>query len=139
MTRYQFTIITPTLNRAHLLPRLYESLVAQTLPGLEWIIADGGSKDGTAELAARWNREGKLPVKFLSEQGAPKHTAVNFAVKAAEGEFVQIMDSDDIYVPTAFEKFLHHWSSIPQAERPTFVGVCGLVANLDGTDRKSVV
>ena len=129
MTRYQFTIITPTLNRAHLLPRLYESLVKQTLPSLEWIIADGGSKDGTAELAARWNREGKLPVKFLSEQGAPKHTAVNFAVKAAEGEFVQIMDSDDEYVPAAFERFLHHWRQIPEMQRAGFVGVCGLVSD----------
>lgn len=129
--RYKFTIITPTLNRAHLLPRLYESLTRQTLQEIEWIVTDGGSKDGSAELVAGWSREGKLPVTFICEQGAPKHTSVNLGVAAAAGEFVQIMDSDDVYVPAAFERFLHHWSQIPANDRAGFVGVCGLVADFN--------
>ena len=45
--RYRFSIVTPTLNRAHLLPRLYNSLAEQTLSDIEWIVADGGSRDDT--------------------------------------------------------------------------------------------
>ena len=130
-TPCRFSIVTPTLNRAHLLPRLYDSLAQQTFKDFEWIVADGGSKDGTSELMARW-ADGPVRVRFISKDGAAKHTAVNLGVAAAAGEFVQIMDSDDIYVPSTFERFWFHWSSIPESERAGFVGVCGLVADPDG-------
>ena len=44
------TVFTPTYNRAHLLPRLYESLRAQTFQDFEWIIVDDGSTDDTEEV-----------------------------------------------------------------------------------------
>ena len=43
------SIVTPTFNRAGLLPRCYDSLKAQTCGDFEWIIIDDGSTDGTAE------------------------------------------------------------------------------------------
>jgi glycosyltransferase involved in cell wall biosynthesis len=130
--RRRFSVVTPTLNRAHLLPRLYKSLAEQTLTDIEWIVVDGGSKDGTSELMAQWSASGPVSVRFICKDGAPKHTAVNIGIAEAAGEFVQIMDSDDVYVPTAFERFLHHWSTIPASEQSAFVGVCGLVAGFDG-------
>ena len=42
------------------------------------------------------------------------------------------MDSDDWYVPQAFERFLIHWQNIPQREREKFLGVCGLFAYESG-------
>ena len=44
------TVFTPTYNRAHLLPRLYESLCRQTYADFEWLVVDDGSTDGTASL-----------------------------------------------------------------------------------------
>lgn len=44
------TVFTPTYNRAHLLPRLYESLCRQTFTDFEWVIVDDGSTDGTKDL-----------------------------------------------------------------------------------------
>ena len=44
------TIFTPTFNRAHTLPRLYESLLKQTDHNFEWLIVDDGSKDDTEEI-----------------------------------------------------------------------------------------
>ena len=44
------TVFTPTYNRAHLLPRLYESLCHQTFKDFEWVIVDDGSSDGTSQL-----------------------------------------------------------------------------------------
>ena len=40
------TVFTPTYNRAHLLPRLYESLCQQTFKDFEWVIVDDGSTEG---------------------------------------------------------------------------------------------
>ena len=44
------TVFTPTYNRAHLLPRLYESLCKQTFKDFEWVIVDDGSVDDTKEV-----------------------------------------------------------------------------------------
>lgn len=41
------TIFTPTFNRAHLLRRVYESLVTQSCRDFEWLVVDDGSTDFT--------------------------------------------------------------------------------------------
>ena len=47
------TIFTPTYNRAHLLPRLYVSLILLENCDFEWVIVDDGSTDNTEELVTR--------------------------------------------------------------------------------------
>ena len=44
------TIFTPTYNRAHLLPRLYDSLKKQTKKDFVWLVVDDGSVDDTQKL-----------------------------------------------------------------------------------------
>ena len=45
-----FTVFTATHNRAHLLYRVYNSLLKQTFTNFEWIIVDDGSTDNTKEI-----------------------------------------------------------------------------------------
>ena len=62
------TVFTPTYNRAHTLPRLYESLLAQDCKDFEWLVIDDGSEDGTKALFDKWeaqdviNKKGHHPV-----------------------------------------------------------------------------
>ena len=44
------TILTPTYNRAHTLPRLYESLTRQSDKRFQWFIVDDGSHDNTKNV-----------------------------------------------------------------------------------------
>ena len=53
----RITVFTPTFNRAHTLPRTYESLKNQRDKRFVWLIVDDGSTDDTKQLVDRWMKE----------------------------------------------------------------------------------
>ena len=52
------------LQPAHTLPRVYESLLAQTFRDFEWLIVDDGSSDDTRELIGTWRQDGKISIQY---------------------------------------------------------------------------
>ncbi|HUC44588.1 MAG TPA: glycosyltransferase family A protein [Candidatus Sulfotelmatobacter sp.] len=123
-----FSVITPTFNRAHTLPRVWESLRAQTYPSFEWVVVDDGSTDGTGALVAGWAAHAPFPVRYLRQENRGKHVAVNRGVSASSGEMIVVLDSDDACVPSALERFAFHWRSIPEQRRGEFYAiVCNCV------------
>jgi glycosyltransferase involved in cell wall biosynthesis len=131
-SQVQITVFTPTYNRASLLPRLYQSLAAQTFRGFEWIIVDDGSTDETRQLVESWKSSAPFPIRYFWQPNGGKHTAINVGVREAHGRFFCSIDSDDRYVPQTLERFLFHWETIPVAQRDQFVAVCGLDAYESG-------
>ncbi len=116
------TVFTPTYNRAHLLPRLYESLVKQTCRNFEWIIVDDGSSDNTAAVVNDWCAD--FPIRFFRKENGGKHTAINLGVEKADGELFFIADSDDLLPPRSLELVSEQWQQVKHDE--SFGGVCGL-------------
>lgn len=127
------TVLTPTFNRAHLLPRVHQSLIDQTEKAFEWIIVDDGSTDGTQSLVERWIEDSPFPVSYVWQENRGKHAAVNHGVQLAKGELILILDSDDWLVPNAIERIRYWWQSIPVGERTRYAGVAGLCALPSGT------
>ncbi|MBX5468684.1 MAG: glycosyltransferase family 2 protein [Thermoleophilaceae bacterium] len=125
-TRPEITVLTATYQRAELLPRLYESLRAQTFRGFEWIVIDDGSTDGTRELLERLARDAGFPLRVLVQENSGKHVAINRGVREARGRFCAIIDSDDWYKPHALERMLFRWNEIPAGRRGSFANVEGL-------------
>lgn len=102
------TIITPTYNRADLLPRLYESLLSQTDMDFEWLVIDDGSKDGTKELIQRYIDENKIPIHYEKQPNSGKHTALNRGIAKIDSELTFIVDSDDYLTSDAVEIILSY-------------------------------
>jgi glycosyltransferase involved in cell wall biosynthesis len=127
-----FTVLTPTFNRAHTLPRVWDSLRAQTFDAFEWVVVDDGSTDGTAALVAGWAAQARFPVRYLRQDNCGKHVAMNRGVEASAGELIAILDSDDACVPTAFERFAFHWRAIPEGRRAAFYAVVCHCADPEG-------
>lgn len=101
------TIFTPTYNRAHTLPRLYESLKKQNCKKFEWIIIDDDSNDNTEELIDNYKLENNtFNISYIKQQHGGKHRAINKAVNIAKFEWFFIVDSDDYLSEDAVEKIL---------------------------------
>lgn len=123
MTAPLFTVFTPTYNRAGTLPRVYDSLRAQTLKDFEWLIVDDGSEDGTKAMVRAWMADAGMPIRYIHQDNQGKAAAVNRGVGAARGELFLVLDSDDTCTRDALERLREIWVSIPESLRHTFSGV----------------
>lgn len=122
-----FTIFTPTYNRAHTLPRVYESIRRQTRRDFEWVIVDDGSTDGTGTLVRQWQQEANdFPIRYFWQPNQHKKAAFNRGVREAKGRWFVPIDSDDELLPDALEQFARLWGSIAPEEYDKYAGVMGL-------------
>lgn len=125
------TVFTPTYNRAHLLGRLYQSLVGQTCQDFSWLVIDDGSSDGTRGLVAGWQAEGKIQIQYEYKPNGGMHTAHSLAYDRIRTELSVCIDSDDWMPVDAVERILSVWSRY--REDKTVVGLIGLDVDRDGT------
>src|SRR4051812_18150538 len=92
----RISIITPAYQAAGTLPATLESVRAQGYPGLEHIVVDGDSTDGSVELLRA--AEG---VRWISEPDRGLADAMNKGVAMATGDIIGELNADDVYLPGA--------------------------------------
>lgn len=98
------SIITATYNAEAKLPRLIDSLIHQSDQDFEWVVSDGGSKDGTLDLVN--NAVSVLEnVKIDSRPDCGIYDALNRAIKISEGDYYIVVGADDELSPDAVENF----------------------------------
>lgn len=125
------TILTPTYNRASLLPRLFDSLLRQTNKDFEWIVVDDGSTDDTREVVANLKEKcgGAFPMGYVYKANGGKHMAINIGAERARGELLFIADSDDLLTDDALETVANSWHDI--SDDKSFAGIAGLDITMD--------
>ncbi|ACU06841.1 probable beta-glycosyltransferase [Flavobacteriaceae bacterium 3519-10] len=125
----KLTVFTPTYNRAHLLPRVYESLKNQTSNNFIWMVIDDGSSDGTDELVRQWQREATFEIQYLYKPNEGMHSAHNVAYANITTPFNVCIDSDDYMPPNAVEIICLAACEI--ADDDDFCGLIGLDADFN--------
>jgi GT2 family glycosyltransferase len=95
------SVIIPTYNRRGYIRQAVESVLAQTFQDLEIIVVDDGSTDGTDEVLRDYSN--RITYIYVENRGFVE--ARNTGMKAASGEYIAWLDSDDLYHPhkTALE------------------------------------
>jgi glycosyltransferase involved in cell wall biosynthesis len=91
-----FSIIMPVYNRALLLPKAIESVLAQDWSSWELIVIDDGSTDDSAAVIQRFS---DTRIRYFYQQNSERSTARNNGIDRARGNFVCFIDSDDYYLP----------------------------------------
>ena len=89
-------MITPTYNRAHLIGRALDSLLAQTYQDFEIIVVDDGSTDDTRQVLSRYGDR----IRYVFQENAGPSAARNRGIRMAKGEYLAFLDSDDAFLPT---------------------------------------
>jgi glycosyltransferase involved in cell wall biosynthesis len=95
------SVVMPTFNRLEYLRPAVESVLAQTLTQWELLIADDGSGEGT-KTYLRSLHDPRVKVIWLGHSGRPS-AVTNVALRAARGEYVAFLDSDDLWLPNKLE------------------------------------
>ncbi len=86
--------IITTHNRADLLPRALDSVIAQTYKNIELIVVDDGSSDNTPEVIQKYKEQ--YPLKYIqNKQSLGASAARNKGIEAASGKFITGLDDDD--------------------------------------------
>lgn len=135
----KISVITPSLNQGKFIERTICSVLDQGYPNLEYVIVDGGSSDETVEIIRRY--EDRL-AWWVSEPDQGQTEAINKGIEGTSGEIVAYLNSDDYYLPGAFE------AAVAAFERTDRGWVAGAAKDLDergrpagtpGTDSDGVI
>lgn len=99
----KITLITACYNSAETIRTAIESVLSQKGVDIEYIVVDGGSKDGTLEVVKEYAarpaspvRPASLAIKFISERDRGMYDAINKGIKMATGDVVGILNADDV-------------------------------------------
>ena len=106
----RISIVTPCFNQAAYIAQTIESVLDQGYPELEYLIVDGGSTDGSAEIISRY---ADRLAWWTTEPDEGQVHALNKGFARATGEVLAFINSDDYYLPGAFDAIAKRWAAQP--------------------------
>ena len=100
------SIITINYNNVSGLKKTIDSVVQQTYKGIEFIVIDGASTDGSVDTLFQQKKHIHV---IISEKDSGIYNAMNKGIKKAKGDYLLFLNSGDILTgPTAIEDFVNH-------------------------------
>jgi glycosyltransferase involved in cell wall biosynthesis len=97
--RARLSVVVPSYNQAGFIERTMNSIANQHYPGLELIVLDGGSTDGSQAIIHRYD---DIIAHFESGKDGGQAPALNKGFGFATGDFIVWQNSDDLYLPDFF-------------------------------------
>ena len=109
----KISIVTPCLNQASYLESAMRSVLAQEYPNLEYIVMDGGSRDGSVEII---QRHAPRLAHWESAPDAGQADAIYRGFQRSTGEILGWLNSDDILLPGCLHKAAQCFRAHPKVE-----------------------
>jgi glycosyltransferase involved in cell wall biosynthesis len=108
-----FSVVLPTFNRAASAAAAVRSVLAQTDARWECLVVDDGSTDDTRKTLSKFS-DPRLRF-FWNEKNRGQHACRNQAIRAARGEWIAFLDSDDLFLPRRLESLAAALAARPGA------------------------
>jgi O-antigen biosynthesis protein len=128
VTGPRVSVVIPTYNHAAFVQKTLDSVFAQTFTDYEVIVVNDGSPDNTGELLKPLAQAGKLTL--ITQPNAGQGAARNRGIAAARGEFIALLDDDDLW-PT--DKLT--WQVAVLEKNPQAAVVYGFPDPIDDADQ----
>jgi glycosyltransferase involved in cell wall biosynthesis len=123
------SIISPVFNSARFIEKCLQNVANEKVDGLEHLVIDGGSQDGSVEVIAQFAAS-HPHLKWISEKDRGQSHAMNKGLQLARNPVVSFLNADDAYEPGTLQKVKKAFETL---EEPGFlVGNCR-VLNEDGS------
>jgi glycosyltransferase involved in cell wall biosynthesis len=104
-------VLVPCFNAGAFIRDTLESALAQTWPSLEVIVVDDGSTDDSADTVARFGHR----VRLIRQKNKGQTAALNVALAASRGDFIQYLDADDLLSPNKIGTQMARLARAPNA------------------------
>lgn len=106
------SVVIPNYNHAKYISDAIASVLNQTFRDFEIIVVDDGSTDDSREVVAQFGGR----VQYLYQRNAGLSAARNVGIQAARGEYIGVLDADDMYEPVFLESLIGELDSHPDAD-----------------------
>lgn len=93
---YEVSIVIPTYNVSNYIEHTLISVINQTMDNFEIIIVDDGSIDNTVDICEKILKSSNIQYEILKQPNSGVSIARNRGIEASQGEYVYILDSDDL-------------------------------------------
>jgi glycosyltransferase involved in cell wall biosynthesis len=103
------SVIIPSYNHGHFVTFAVESALAQTYKDTEIVVVDDGSTDNTREVLAPYMGR----IKYIYQENRGLSAARNTGIRAASGDFIALLDADDMWVPEKLALQMKIFSDYP--------------------------
>jgi glycosyltransferase involved in cell wall biosynthesis len=107
----RISIITPSFNQGAFIAEAIDSVLSQGVPGLEYLVVDGGSTDGTLDVLRHYGDR----LRWISEPDGGQADAINKGVRMTSGPIVGWLNADDRYAPRAIVRAVRAFAEAPHA------------------------
>lgn len=106
----KISIVTPSFNQSRFIEETIRSVLLQGYPNLEYMIFDGGSKDGSVEVIEKY---APWLAHWTSEPDRGQAHAINKGFSSATGALLAWINSDDLYQVNTLKMFGEHHTAYP--------------------------
>jgi glycosyltransferase involved in cell wall biosynthesis len=116
--RLRISIVTPSYNQSQFLEDAMLSVLGQTYSNVEYVVIDGASSDGSADIIRR--HAGRLAY-WASERDKGQYDAINKGFSRTTGDIMAWLNSDDRYMPWTLSVVADIFSAHPEVDWLTSV------------------
>lgn len=107
-----FSVVTPSYNQGQFIRATIESVLSQEIPGLQYLVMDGGSRDNTLTILRDYGDR----LTFKSELDEGTGDAVNKGLALCQAEIIGWLNSDDIYYPQTLRRVADLFERHPEID-----------------------
>lgn len=107
------SVILPVYNHERFVGEALDSVFQQSYPHLALVVVDDGSEDRSPALVEKKLEKSPHPYQFLRQDNQGAHAAINAAIERAEGDYIAILNSDDVYHPERVDRVVRRLRESP--------------------------